>query len=381
MKILTMEKKDCCGCRACEQICPKNAITMKRDNEGYAYPAVDDNLCIGCNLCERVCGFDKKVLEQKNKDDQKYFWVKNKNEEERKRSRSGGFFYILAKWIIEQGGVVYGCILDDDNYVKHIRATDLEGCMKMQGSKYVESDIDGIYKQVKKDIAENKKVLFSGTGCQVSGLYGFLQNDKDNSNLYTVDIVCHGVCSPTLLKEYVNFWETKKKGRITDFNFRDKVEFGWEVSIESFVINGRKYSRKEYNRLFYCHNAMRPSCANCVFANVTRVADFTLADFWGVDKYYPELNDHKGISSIFVNNDRALDTFMKLTDGMHYGQVNEESIMQPNLTRPTPERDKEAFWQLYEKEGFVALMKKYAGYDLPRRIKWYISYNILGKKN
>ena len=372
MKILTMEKKECCGCGACEQICPKNAITMIKDNEGFSYPSIDENLCISCNLCEKVCGFDEDTLDGKDKAAQRYFWVKNSNEEERMRSRSGGFFYIIAKWIISQGGVVYGSIIDEDNLVKHIRATDIDSLALMQGSKYVESDITGIYTQVREDLTNNINVLFTGTGCQVAGLYGFL-NGKTYDNLITTDIVCHGTCSSRVFKDYIDFWENKKNGKVENFNFRNKVKFGWEPAIESFSINNKDYYRRNYSRLFYSHNAMRPSCSNCYFANVTRIGDFTLADFWGMKKFYPELDDDKGVSSVFVNNDKAMDIWTALTDYMNCGAISEESVIQPNLLRATSAATtREAFWKLYGDKGFEAVFKVYGGYDMKSRFKWFI---------
>lgn len=372
MKIDSMKKNDCCGCRACEQACPKDAIKMVADREGYKYPVINGELCIRCGICEKVCGFEDKSLENKDKDNQKYYWVKNKNLEDRMRSRSGGFFFIVAQWILNQNGAVYGSILDDNNHVKHIRAVDIDNCKKMQGSKYVESDISNVYSQVKRDLADGMKVLFSGTACQVAGLYGFLQNHPHLNELYTIDIVCHGVCSARILEDYIKFWEKKKKGKISEFNFRDKTKTGWDSHIESFVINNKKYYRNNYTRLFYCKNAMRPSCSECRFAKVERVGDFSLADFWGAKKYFPEQQDNKGISSVFVNTDKAKSLFDSLAEKMNYGEASEESIMQPNLKRPTPAGDnREEFWKLYEEKGFLALLKKYGGYDIFRRIKWF----------
>lgn len=373
MKINTMEKKDCCGCGSCEQICPKRAILMVKDNEEFSYPVIDESLCINCNLCEKVCGFAEELLYKRTENNQEYYWVKNKSEADRMRSRSGGFFYLLATYIISLGGVVYGAIIDENNYVKHIRATSVEECKKMQGSKYVESDISGIYSQVKEDLVAGMQVLFSGTGCQVSGLYGYLRGYDKYKNIITVDIVCHGVCSPKVFKDYVAYWEQKYKGKITEFNFRNKELFGWESSVESFVINNKRFTRKNYNTLFYSHNAMRPSCSNCQFANLIRMGDFSLADFWGMKKYYPSLDDNKGVSSIFVNTEHARGIFKELSCLMDFGEVTEESVMQPNLIRPTEEKtDRTEFWSMYEKEGFGAVMVKYGGYDYLRRLKWWL---------
>ncbi|WP_026490879.1 Coenzyme F420 hydrogenase/dehydrogenase, beta subunit C-terminal domain [Butyrivibrio sp. XPD2002] len=369
MRLNRSAKKECCGCRACEQICPKKAIVMQKDKEGFAYPIINEALCVNCGLCLKACSFNEHNLRH-NSDDQKYYWVINKNSEDRKRSRSGGFFFVLAQWMIKQGGIVYGSILDENNYVRHIRALDIETCKKMQGSKYVESDISGIYSLVKKDLENRKKVLFCGTACQVSGLYGFM-NKSDISNLYTIDIVCHGVCSSALLNDYLLFWEKKKGGKITEFNFRDKTIDGWDSHVESFVIKNKKYYRNNYTKIFYSNNALRPSCYNCKFAKMERVGDFTLADFWGVKKYYPELNDNKGISSIFLNTTKAKTLFDKITDYIYFGEVSKESIIQKNLYEPSKMGEmRDDFWEMYSKKGFSSILKKYGGYDILRRLNW-----------
>lgn len=206
------DKINCCGCTACSKVCPVNAIKMLRDDEGFAYPSIDEIKCINCGLCERVCRnhpIDKIAFNQQ------FFAAKAKDESVRVNSRSGGLFFEVAKRIISLGGCVYGAALID-NVVKHIRGTDLETCKLMQGSKYVESDLNNCYVEAANDLLFEKHVLFSGTACQIAGLYAYLSTKRGISleKLITIDIVCHVVASAKLFDEYIFFMQKKYKGDI-----------------------------------------------------------------------------------------------------------------------------------------------------------------------
>lgn len=187
-------KENCCGCYACYNVCPKQCITMKTDNEGFWYPDIDKDKCVNCNLCEKVCPIVNPV--QRNESLKLSYAVQNKDDAVRLSSSSGGMFHLLAESIIKQDGVVYGAGFDKDFSVKHIRINKIEEIQLLQGSKYLQSDIGNIYKQVKKDLKENKQVLFTGTPCQVEGLKSFL--GREENNLLTMDFICHGVPSPMI---------------------------------------------------------------------------------------------------------------------------------------------------------------------------------------
>lgn len=369
MKVDNLKYEECCGCTACVQICPKEAIRFERDEKKFGYPIIDRNKCIECGLCDRVCKFYKTEILQEFP--QEYYAAKSKNIQERMRSRSGGAFFLVAKEIINNGGIVYGVIQDDNLQVKFLRGVTIEDCIKMQGSKYVESNIEGVYQEVKKDIQNGKSVLFSGTACQVAGLKGYL-GQINLDNLWTIDIVCHGVTSVRVYEDYIQFIQKKYRGKIEKFNFRDKL-LGWEPCVESYVIKGKKHYSDNYSRLFFSRATMRPSCSNCAYANYNRPADMTLADCWGINKVDSHFNDDKGVSAIIINSRKGQELFRKIKVEMDYVPLTKEQCDQPNLRRATPKSDEiEEFWNLYERRGIRGVLKKYGGYDILRRIKWKI---------
>ena len=199
MEKLYINKEDCCGCSACLSICPKHAIYMKHDEKGYLYPEIRKDSCVNCGLCEKVCPLKDK---EKNKKFEKIaYGVKNKDEHERAKSSSGGVFVEVAKYILNNDGVVYGVEMNNDFQVKHGRATTIEDARKFQGSKYVQSDKHSIFCMVQKDLKEGKEVLFTGTPCEVAGLKKYLRKEYDN--LYTLDLICHGVPSSELLNAFL----------------------------------------------------------------------------------------------------------------------------------------------------------------------------------
>lgn len=288
------KKADCSGCSACVKVCPVGAISMVADEEGFKYPKLDEEKCVKCGLCDKVCGFVPK--EQKGELSQAY-GVKHKSIEVRTTSRSGGAFVAFSDWVLQHDGVIYGAAMQSDFTVKHVRAvSDVERDM-MKSAKYVQSDMDNVYPLVAEDLKDSKIVLFSGTPCQIAGLYAYINAKKVNSDkLYTCDLVCHGVPSPKVWHDYVEFVQSKYNEEIQSASFRDK-SFGWDSHCESFIlVSGKKIVSRDYTDLFYEHIMLRPSCHECHFANVNRIADLTLADFWGIEKNKPEFDDNKGVS-------------------------------------------------------------------------------------
>lgn len=365
MESVYMDKSFCCGCRACAEKCPVNAIKMVADEEGFLYPEIDKDVCIDCGLCIKVCAFKPVTAVREN---QKYFAVKNKDVVERIESQSGGAFYILAKKIIAEGGTVYGAAICDDLSIRHIRTDNIADCKRLRGSKYVQSDLAETFKSVEEDLSNERKVLFSGTSCQVAGLYGFLGGNSDN--LYTVDIICHGVESPKVYRDYIEFMENKYRGKIKYFNFRDKC-FGWNSHIETFYINDKKYARKNYTNLFYSSLSIRPCCGVCCFTNYNKPSDITIADLWGVKSSCPDLYDNKGVSSVMINTEKGYSLFSLISESADIIEISKEACHQHNLSEPTHiPKERNEFWELYNKKGFNAVLKKYGSYDILRRIKW-----------
>lgn len=354
-------KEDCSGCTACADVCPVDAISMKTDSEGFLYPKIDESRCIHCGKCDRVCGFSPKKAANKGFELPKAYGIKHKDERIRSTSRSGAAFVAFSDYVLEQGGVVYGAAMQADFSVRHIRAESKETRDKMKGAKYVQSDVTGIYPQVAKDLADGRSVLFSGTPCQVSGLHAILDAKRIvKDNLICCDLVCHGTPSPALWKDYIAFVEKKHGSAIRKADFRDK-SFGWDSHCESFVLaNGKKIVSRDYTDLFYDHIMMRPSCHKCHFANVNRVADITLADFWGVEKNDASFNDNKGVSLVLISSEKGSEILEKVKNQLQWFGCDIKNCLQPTLIKPTlVSGRREQFWLDYAEMDFAVFLKKY----------------------
>ena len=354
-------KHDCSGCSACADVCPVGAIAMQADAEGFLYPVIDDNKCIHCGKCDRVCGFAPKKGSEAGYELPKAYGIKHKEEATRLTSRSGAAFIAFSDYVLAQGGAVYGAAIQKDFSVCHIRAESKETRDRMKGAKYVQSDVTGIYPQVARDLAGGRMVLFSGTPCQVAGLHAMLDVQKiSKENLICCDLVCHGTPSPAIWKDYITFVEEKHGASVIKADFRDK-SFGWDSHCESFVLsNGKKIISRDYTDLFYDHIMMRPSCHNCHFANVNRVADITLADFWGIEKNDASFNDNKGVSLVLISSAKGADLLEKVTDQLHWFECDIKNCIQPTLTKPTlASGRRDQFWNDYTNMEFAAFLKKY----------------------
>lgn len=280
----------------------------------------------------------------------KAYIVKHKNFEIRINSRSGGIFTLLSDYFLENQGVVYGAILDDKLNVIHTRATTKEERDLMRGSKYAQSFLGDTFIDVKNDVAKGNNVLFTGTPCQIAGLKNVIIDDL----LFTVDIVCHGVPSHLIYKEYIKFLENKYNSKVLSFNFRNKKKYGWDAHYESVKFdNGKEIDSDNFRNLFYEHKVLRPSCFTCNFKNLNRISDITIADAWGVDKDNPKFNDNNGISLVFVNTDKGQKVFDSIKGQMEYIEVDVDTYLQPPLKMNYEEpRDRNKFWERYHKKGF-----------------------------
>lgn len=354
-------KKDCSGCSACAEVCPVAAISMKVDQEGFLYPQIDDAKCIHCGMCDKVCGFVPKEGPEVGFELPKAYGMKHKDDATRLTSRSGAAFVALSDYVLEQGGVIYGAAMREDFSVCHIRATTKETRDLMKGAKYVQSDVTGVYRQVAEDLASKKNVLFSGTPCQVSGLHAMLDAQRiSKEKLICCDLVCHGTPSPAIWRDYIAFVEKNHGDAVKQANFRDK-SFGWDSHCESFVLkNGKKIVSRDYTDLFYDHIMMRPSCHNCHFANVHRVADITLADFWGIEKNDAAFDDNKGVSLVLVSSLKGATLLEAIKDQLYWFECHIKNCIQPTLTKPTiASGRRELFWKDYARMDFSAFLKKY----------------------
>lgn len=319
--IQLIDKSNCCGCEACAQVCPKGCISMERDAEGFLYPHANADSCIDCGLCEKVCPC---LNAKTGKQPIAVYAAVNPDEEIRKDSSSGGVFWMLVKQTIEEGGVVFGAAFDDERMVFHSSAETIEDARKFRGSKYVQSRVDRCYKEVHDYLKQGRKVLFSGTACHIAALKSYLR--KEYNNLITVDVVCHGVPSPSIWKEYLKKIGNNK--RITFISFRDKTS-GWrnydfyvEYADHSFI---RETHNKNLFMRGYLHGLyLRPSCHKCIFKSGKCESDITLGDFWGVEKVLPMMDDNRGVSVVMANTKNGmtqLQNFYSILKELEYEKV------------------------------------------------------------
>ena len=339
---ISKKLEDCCGCKACEQVCAKKAISFIVNDEGFEYPQIDTDACVNCGLCEQVCPIVKS-------DDIKYasgvaFAAQNINQQDIMKSSSGGAFVALAKVILEKGGLVYGAAFDTGPYVKHTRVDNIEDIEKLMGSKYVQSDINTTYQQAKRDLQDGKWVYFTGTPCQIAGLRLFVGKEYDN--LLTSDLVCHGTPSPAIFANTVNHMAENLRKKFVGYSFRDKKIHGWSCSSSSsWEKDGKqcyiKYSKdmEAYFKAFISGDLMRMNCYSCPFATNERVSDITLADYWGARRLHPEFPEiHKGVSLVIVNTRKGEKFFNMIESRMFIMPINLDDAVRNNhnLSHPTP---------------------------------------------
>lgn len=299
----------------------------------------------------------------------KIYAVKHKDESIRAVSRSGGVFSALSDQVLLEGGVVYGCALTEDFVAIHIRAESAEERNRMRGSKYIQSKLGDTFKKVQEDLCFGRKVLFSGTSCQVAGLRNFLGGNYDN--LLCVDIVCHGVPSRKVWKEYLHWQELKNHSSIVAVDFRNKRDFGWRAHVETIHLkNGKSVNSKVFTTLFYGHAVLRPSCYSCPYKSVMHPGDITIADYWGIEKAAPEFDDNKGVSLVLVNNEIGQKIFEQTRKHLVLKQTKLEDSMQPPLKAPFPEpENRMQFWNDFKFKSFKYIVKKYGGYGFANNAK------------
>jgi len=372
------DKKDCCGCTACASICPHSAIEMKPDVLGFKYPEVDKTKCVDCGLCDKVCAFNDNYDKSLNLSEPIAYAARHKDMSEIMKSRSGAAFVAVSDWILENGGVVYGAGYKGHFAVTHKRATTKKERDEFRGSKYVQSDLTDIFKQVKDDLKNGLIVMFSGTPCQTSGLNSFIGKTL-RKNLYLVDIVCHGTPGATMWRDYLDYLEKKYKRKIVAVNFRDKINHGWTTHKESFLFDGFT-SFTSFTYVFYQHISFRMSCGDCHFCNLTRPSDLTLADYWGWQRTDNQLNaDDKGCSLVLLNTEKGKGLFEIIKDKMNAIPAKLENVMQPNLEHPSVFHPKRLdFERDYEKHGFKYVLKKY-GHESLYKKAYKLAKKCVGK--
>lgn len=328
----------CCGCNLCSEVCPTKAITMAEDEEGFNTYRIDESKCIHCGLCIKKC--PQNNYEVENAFEQQFYCAHINENEILKKSTSGGIFYAICESIVNKypnNYAICGASYNKDLEVEHIVIDDIKDINKLMGSKYVQSNINGIYNKIKELLDDNVIVVFSGTPCQVSGLNFYL--GKKYENLYTIDLICHGVPSPLLFKKYILSLENKY-GELASYSFRNKDKNSWELRC-NFNTKNKKYYRTDSTDSYYYNfikgTIYRESCYNCLYARKERVGDLTLGDFWGAEIEHPNNVNSLGNSAIIINSKKGEYIFNIIKDKISYEESSYEKMskMNHNLVSPS----------------------------------------------
>lgn len=354
-KRMSVEKKVCCGCQACQDICPVNAVHMHLDAEGFWYPMKEEERCIHCMACERVCPMEHS---DEKKGERIYVGMQAKDDEIRFASSSGGMFSVLAGFVLKREGVVYGAGFNQDMTVVHKAVYDEKGLKHILRAKYVQSDMCGIYREVQGHLKQGKWVLFCGTPCQVRAMKLFL--GEDPLKLILVDLICYGVASPGFWKDYAGYLEHGNKGALESFSFRDKRNRNSGRSC-SYIINGKEkieaLGENFYCRLYFGDYLLRHSCHSCRFCTVERDSDFTIGDFWGIEKRNPSWEDGMGTSLVMIHSKKAEKIWQSVREDVRWFTCDKKEVLQPRLIEPTkPAKHRELFMKAYRSLPFWLLV-------------------------
>lgn len=375
--MININKEDCCGCNSCMSGCPKKCIHMVEDKEGFRYPKVDKELCINCDKCVQVCPSVNPIL--KNVYESKGFAAKCNDDYIRFRSSSGGLFPVLASEIISNDGIVVGAIFDENFNVKHYCTNNISDLQKMCGSKYIQSNINEIYLQVKSFLDQGKQVYFSGTPCQIEGLYSFL--GKKYEKLITQDLICHGVPSAKVWRKYLDSIGTPQ-----DICFRDKST-GWKhYSFRIETINKKIFESGRKNimmRAYLSNICLRPSCYNCKYKDKHRLSDITLGDFWGIENIAPEMDDDKGVSLIIIHSNIGDDLLNAIKDKISYKEIDLDQVIVYNpaiivSSKESPKRKQ--FIEDLDNLELNKAVKKYCNVTFGKRVLNKLLYIIKKRK-
>lgn len=374
----------CCGCSACQSACPRSAITTVEDNRGFYRPNVDEAKCVQCGLCEATCPANGGMAESLKERPLKVLAYKS-SDQERAKSSSGAAFWTLAQYALSRGGVVYGACFDDEFRVVQRRCVTEGEAQACRGSKYSQSFVGMTYSKAYEDLRQGRCVLYTGTPCQIAGLRSFLSKKSYSGQLVTCDLICHGTPSNWLFREYVAFLERKSGKKVVGYCHRPK-DRGWGVNVEKAVMEDGSvlYDTIESNiwrTLFYSNDALNNCCYKCLYASVDRVADFTIADFVGVNRCRRELNDDKGLSVVMVNSEFAATIVRQGVFEPGAVDITIDEVIPGNtmLQRASlPQGDVEGFWWAYEKHGFEGAARYVGAYGFVKTVKTLVK-RLMGR--
>lgn len=352
--------KLCSGCTACAAVCPRHCIDMLPDQDGFLYPRVTADTCIHCKKCERVCPVLNHVPPVKKP--LRTFAAKNKDEDCRINSSSGGIFSALAEDVLGQGGIIFGAAVSTDNTIEHQTAESIQELAHLRGSKYVSSQLGDSFRLVQQNLEAGRTVLFSGTPCQVEGLLAFLGHPYNN--LLTIDLICHGVPSAKVWADYCKFQEKKYQSQIQQVSFRNKdrgwKEFSMKLKFANHTVYTASLREDPFLQAFLINLCLRPSCHDCIFKNQNRKSDITLADFWGIQELMPKEDDDRGLSLVFSHTERGMNALLQLRDKIILKEVDSEAAVAHNgamLKSVKPHHFREYFFHELGKYNFDKLVQ------------------------
>ena len=375
--------KECCGCTACANICPKNCIRMTADNEGFLYPYIQEENCVNCSLCEKVCPIlSEKMLVDNDK--KQALAVVHQDQEILMNSSSGGLFTALANTVIAAGGCVFGAAFAADfGRTHHIMAENPEELAALRGSKYMQSDLDDCYPAVRKELSRNRWVLFTGTPCQVSGLKAFLGMDYDK--LICIDVICHGTPSSMLWQRYLKNIEEMLGDKAAAVSFRDKTngwrEFGLKITGDNEEIYFSSLHKDSYLRMFLKNLCLRESCYHCRVKEKGIFSDITMGDLWGVERVLPEIDSSRGVSLALIHTEKGTMLFERAEGGMHAFSVDYEQallynpVISDSVKRP-PERER--FFSDLHRLSWNKLERRYLIDKMSDIVRRKISTSLIG---
>lgn len=376
----------CCGCTACKEICPKNAISWIIDDCGFSFPEVNPDICIECGLCEKVCPMlhADKVLTDKSGDS---FAAVNKDAPELKASSSGGIFSVIARYVLDNDGIVYGAAFDEKMQLSHVGIERHDCLSRLQGSKYLHSQNGNVYSEIKKYLIEGRHVYYVGTGCQVAGLKLFLR--KDYPNLITSDILCHGVPPQIVFDAVIEYLQKQYNGKVIRYLFRDKSVWGWSCSSSSVLKTGCNIRyvgfdqvQDGYFNAFIKAENYRESCYVCPYARSQRSGDISLADFWGVEKYIQIPDIRSGVSAILINTDKGQNILSQIGAeiNLYNANIDDIKVINKTLIAPTPRpAERDDFFKNFQSNP-VEFLKSFSSLGLKKHLVYILKRNRLISK-